>query len=179
MKIHKDLLTHDGATVTGGNTVIGKTIDLGFNGDFDRKKTDWNLLFIHVPATSGGSALTVKAYSKQSEIYDSNGNYILVVAASPNTNLIATATISADKVQKGGVFAIQMPRGLKRYFTLTVTAGQTPPGPITAGITDEVDTDLELDWTNYKAATGTSEVRQKSENVGEVIAGTVHAAINS
>ena len=177
MKIHKDLLTHDGATVAANATAKGKPIDLGFNGDFDRKKTDWNLLFIHVPATAGGAAITVKAYSKQSGIYDvSDGSYILV----DNANLLATVTIGADKVQKGGVFAIQMPKGLKRYFTLAVTAGATPPTSITAGITDEVDTDLELDWTNYKAAnTGSSEVRQKSENVGEVIDGTVHAHVTA
>jgi hypothetical protein len=165
MKIHKDLLTHDNVAPT----TAGKVIDLGFNGDFDHKKTDWNMLFVQFAGKANGTAMTVKAYSVQETISG-------IVA---DGNVIGQLVIPEADVRKGGVFGIPLPRGLKRYFILGFT-GTTKPDYVTAGITDEVDTDTRFDWTNYKAAnTGSSEVRQRSENVGEVIDGTVHAAINA
>lgn len=164
MKIHHDLLTHDGVAPT----TTGKVLDLGFNGDFDHKKSDWNMLFVQFPAKPSGTDMTIKAYTVQATIS----------GIIDNNNVIGQIVVPAATVQKGGVVGVPMPTGLKRYFTLGIT-GTTLPATVTAGITDEVDTDLTFNWTNYKAATGTSEVRQKSENVGEVIAGTVHAAINS
>lgn len=162
MKIHQDLLTHDGVAPA----TTGKVIDLGFNGDFDRKNTNWNMVFVQFGAKASGTDMTVKAYSVQSTISGIVGS----------GNVIGQIVIPAAVVQKGGVVGIPMPKGLKRYFTLGIS-GTTLPAAVTAGITDEVDTDLTFDWTNYKAATGTSEVRQRSENVGEVVDGTVHAAI--
>lgn len=164
MRIHKDLLTHD--NVAPG--APAKVIDLGFNGDFDHKKSDWNMLFVQFAGKATGTALTVKAYSVQDTISG-------IVS---NGNIIGQFVIPEADVRKGGVFGVPVPRGLKRYFTLGFE-GTTAPDYVTAGITDEVDTDTRFDWTNYKAAnTGSSEVRQKSENIGEVIDGTVHAAIN-
>jgi len=165
MKIHKDLLTHDNVAPT----TTGKVIDLGFNGDFDHKKSDWNMLFVQFAGKATGTALTVKAYSVQETISG-------IVA---DGNVIGQLVIPEADVRKGGVFGIPLPRGLKRYFTLGFT-GTTKPDYITAGITDEVDTDTRFDWTNYKAAnTGSSEVRQRSQNVGEVIDGTVHAHVTA
>lgn len=162
MKIHNDLLTHNGVAPA----TTGKVLDLGFNGDFDVKKTDWNTLFVQFPAKANGTAMTVSAYSIQATIS----------GIVNDANKIGTLVIPQDVVRAGGVVGIPLPRGLKRYFTLAF-AGTTLPATVTAGITDVVDSDLSIDWTNYKAATAASEVRQRSENVGEVIDGTVHAAI--
>lgn len=174
MKIHKDLLTHDGFTLVknkNDGTNKGKVLDLGFNGDFDVKKTDWNTFFVQVNGLATvNAAATVKviAYSVQNTISG-------IIGAG---NKIAEFDIPADVLKNGGVVGLPMPRNLKRYFTVdVVTSNHDLPTSFTAGITDVVDTDTRIDWTNYKAATGTSEVRQKSENVGEVIDGTVHAAI--
>lgn len=176
MKIHKDLLTHDGFTLTqnkNDGTNKGKVLDLGFNGDFDVKKTDWNTFFVQVNGlTSVNSAATAKvvAYSVQSGISG-------IIGAG---NKIAEFDIPNSVLKNGGVIGIPMPRGLKRYFTVdVVTSNHAMPTSFTAGITDVVDTDLSINWTNYKAVTGTSEVRQKSQNVGEVIDGTVHDKISS
>jgi hypothetical protein len=164
MKIHKDLLTHDG--VAPAET--GRVLDLGFNGDFDHKKHDWNMLFVQFPAKAGGSDMTLTAFSAQSGVAN----------LATNANAIGSIIVPAETIQKGGVVGFNMPTGLKRYFTIAFT-GTTLPDAVTAGVTDEVDTDLAFNWTNYKAATGTSEIRQKSENVGEVIDGTVHEKISS
>lgn len=176
MKIHKDLLTHDGFTLTknkADGTNAGKVLDLGFNGDFDVKKTDWNTFFVQVNGLASLDALAtakVVAYSVQSGIGG-------IVGAG---NKIAEFDIPNSVLKKGGVVGIPMPRGLKRYFTVdVVTSNHDMPTSFTAGITDVVDTDLAIDWTNYKAATGASEVRQKSENVGEVIDGTVHTHVTT
>jgi hypothetical protein len=164
MKIHKDLLTHDNVAPA----TTGKVIDLGFNGDFDHKKSDWNMLFVQFAGKATGTDMTVSAFSVQSGISG------IITAGS-----IGQLVIPRDDVRKGGVFGIPVPRGLKRYFTI-VFSGSTMPDYVTAGITDEVDTDTRFDWMNYKAAnTGSSEVVQKSEYVGEVIDGTVHEAITS
>lgn len=151
MKIHASFLTHDGVAPA----TAGKVIDLGFNGDFDHKKTDWNMLFIQFPAKAAGTAMTVKVYSKQSAL---TASPVLVNVA----NLIGEFTVAAADVQKGGVVGIPMPKGLKRYLTLAIS-GTTLPDSVTAGVTDEVDTDLNVDWTNYKADTGTSEVAEVRE----------------
>jgi hypothetical protein len=161
MKIHKSFLTHDGVSPNAA----GKVIDLGFNGDFDLKKNEWNMIFIQFAGKESATSVTVTAYSKQSDISS-------IVASA---NAIGTLTIPADKAKKGGVFGVRMPKGLKRYFTLDIT-GTTLPDTITAGITDIVDTDTEFDWTNYKAAnTGTSEVPEVREATTKDIAD--HAAI--
>lgn len=159
MKIHASLLTHDGVAPA----TAGKVLDLGFNGDFDHKKSDWNMLFVQFPAKSNGTALTLTAYTVQSTISG-------IVAAG---NKIGELVIPAATVQKGGVVGMRMPKGLKRYFTLGF-AGTYKPDTVTAGITDEVDTDLTIDWTNYKAATGTSEVAEVREATTADIA--AHAA---
>lgn len=173
MKIHKDFLTHDGVAPA----TTGKVIDLGFNGDFDHKKTDWNMVFIQFPAKASGTAMTVKIYSKQSDI-----------ATSPvivnDSNLIGTITVPAATVQKGGIVGLPMPKNLKRYFAIGIT-GTTLPATVTAGITDEVDTNLDCYvngsafWTNYKASTGTTEVPQRATRVGDVISGSVDARITA
>ena len=162
MKIHQSFLTHDGVAPT----TAGKAIDLGFNGDFDIKKNDWNMIFIQFPAKTGGTAMTVKAYTKQADI----------TSLVSDGNVIGTIVVPADKVQKGGVVGIRMPNGLKRYFTLGIT-GTTLPATVTAGITDVVDTDTELDWTNYKAKTGTSAVPEVRDATTKDIA--EHAALTS
>lgn len=176
MKIHKDLLTHDGFVLTknkNDGTNKGKVLDLGFNGDFDVKKTDWNTFFVQVnglASINASASAKVVAYTVQDTISG-------ILTAS---NKIAEFNIPLDVLKNGGVVGIPMPRGLKRYFTVdVVTANYDLPTSFTAGITDVVDTDLNLNWTNYKAATGTSEVRQKSENVGEVVDGTVHAHVSA
>lgn len=163
MKIHKDLLTHDGVAPT----TAGKVIDLGFDGDFDVKKTDWNTVFIAFPAKASGTDMTVKVCTVQSTIAN-------ITNAS---NVIGTFVVSAAKVQAGGVVGIKMPQDLKRYFTLAIS-GTTLPATVTAGITDVVDSDLTINWTNYKAATGSSEVDEvrtaNTKDVADSIA--VHAA---
>ena len=167
MKIHKDLLTHDGVAPA----TAGKVIDLGFNGDFDHKKSDWNMVFVQFPKYVSGTAwtdMTVKACSVQSTIS----------GITNSANVIGTLVIPAATLAKGGVVGIPMPRGLKRYFTLQVT-GTTLPATITAGITDEVDTDLNFNWDNYDATTGTSEVTDKAKLVGDVIAGSVDSRISA
>jgi hypothetical protein len=176
MKIHKDLLTHDGFALVKNKddgTNKGKVLDLGFNGDFDVKKTDWNTFFVQVNGKSdinASATAKVVAYSVQSTISG-------IIGAG---NKIAEFDIPSDVLKNGGVVGLPMPRNLKRYFTVdVVTANYDMPMSFTAGITDVVDTDTRFDWTNYKAATGTSEVRQRSQNVGEVIDGTVHAAITT
>ena len=162
MKIHKSFLTHDGVVPT----TAGKAIDLGFNGDFDFKKNEWNMVFIQFPAKASGTAMTVKVYTKQDNI----------TSLVSDGNAIGTIVIPADKVQKGGVVGIRMPNGIKRYFTLGIT-GTTLPATVTAGITDVVDTDTELDWTNYKAKTGISAVPEVRDATTKDIA--EHAALTS
>lgn len=143
MKIHNGLLTHDGVAPA----TAGKVLDLGFDGDFDVKNTSWNTVFVAFAATAKGTDMTVKVQSVQSTIS----------SITNSVNTIGTFVIPAASIQKGGVYGIKMPTGLKRYFTLAIT-GTTLPATVTAGITDVVDTDTEFNWTNYKASTGTSEV---------------------
>lgn len=162
MKIHASFLTHDGVAPA----TAGKVIDLGFNGDFDVKKTDWNTVFVQFPAKAGGTQMTVSVYTVQSGISG-------IVATG---NKIGEIVIPAASVQKGGVVGIPMPRNLKRYFTLGI-AGTTIPATVTAGITDAVDTDLDFNWTNYKAQTGSSEVAEVRVATTEDIAD--HAALES
>ena len=160
MKIHQAFLTHDNVTPA----TAGKVIDLGFNGDFDMKQSEWNMIFIQFAGKSSGTAMTVKAYSVQSTISG-------IVA---DGNVIGTLVVPATTVQKGGVVGIRMPKGLKRYFTLGVS-GVTLPSYVTAGITDVVDTDTVFDWTNYKAQTGTSEVTEvRAATTADIAA---HAAL--
>lgn len=160
MKIHQAFLTHDNVAPA----TTGKVIDLGFNGDFDMKQSEWNMIFIQFAGKPSGTAMTVKAYSVQSTISG-------IVA---DGNVIGTLVVPATTVQKGGVVGIRMPKGLKRYFTLGIT-GVTLPSYVTAGITDVVDTDTVFDWTNYKAQTGTSEVTEVREATTADIA--AHAAL--
>lgn len=143
MKIHNGLLTHDGVAPA----TAGKVLDLGFDGDFDVKNTSWNTVFVAFAAMAKGTDMTVKVQSVQSTIS----------GITNSANTIGTFVIPAASIQKGGVYGIKMPTGLKRYFTLAIT-GTTLPATVTAGITDVVDTDTEFNWTNYKASTGTSEV---------------------
>ena len=162
MKIHQSFLTHDGVAPS----TDGKAIDLGFNGDFDLKKNEWNMIFIQFPAKASGTAMTVTAYTKQANI----------TSLASSGNAIGTIVVPADKVQKGGVVGVRMPKGLKRYFTLGI-AGTTLPDTVTAGITDIVDTDTEFDWTNYKAQTGTSAVPEVRDATTADIA--AHAALET
>ena len=186
MKIHKDLMTHDGKTLVQNKldaTLVGKLIDLGFNGDFDHKNPSWNMLFFQTDGGSGNAnasvVVTMNVYSAGSVSGDNNAAKAasLVSAA----NLIGSAVIPVDMLNKGGVFGLKMPSGLKRYFTINFTVSNHSLGStaakVAAGITDEVDTDLRLDWTNYKAQTGTSALRQRSENVGAAIAGSGDSAL--
>ena len=142
MKIHKDLLTHDGFTLTknkNDGTNKGKVLDLGFNGDFDVKKTDWNTFFVQVnglTSVDASAVAKVVAYSVQSTIGG-------IIGAG---NKIAEFDIPNSVLKSGGVIGIPMPRGLKRYFTVdVVTSNHDMPTSFTAGITDVVDTDLKLD----------------------------------
>lgn len=160
MKIHKSFLTHDGVAPA----TAGKVIDLGFNGDFDMKQSEWNMMFIQFAGKSGGTAMTVKAYSVQSTIS----------GIVNDSNVIGSIVVPATTVQNGGVVGIRLPKGLKRYFTLGIS-GVTLPNAVTAGITDVVDTDTVFDWTNYKAQTGTSEVAEVREATTADIA--AHAAL--
>ena len=188
MKIHKDLLTHDGKALVQNKadaTLVGKAIDLGFNGDFDHKKSDWNMLFVQCDGGSGdpNSSLevTMKVYSAQTLSGDTDSAKAANMVS--DANLIGSAVIPADVIKNGGVTGIPMPSGLKRYFTINFTTSNhsvgTTAAKLTAGITDEVDTDTRFNWTNYKAQTGSSALRQRSDNVGEVVDGTVHAAITT
>lgn len=186
MKVHKDLMTHDGMTLVQNKldaTLVGKLLDLGFNGDFDHKNPAWNMLFFQTDGGSGDAdaslVVTMNVYSAGTVTGDNNAAKAasLVNAA----NLIGSAVIPVDLINKGGVYGLKMPTGLKRYFTVNFTVsnhslGSTAP-KVAAGITDEVDTDLRLDWTNYKAATGTSALRQRSDNVGAAIAGSGNSAL--
>lgn len=189
MKIHKDLLTHDGKALVANKsdaTLVGKAIDLGFNGDFDHKKSDWNMLFVQCDGGSGDPnaslVVTMKVYSAQTLSGASDAAKAAAMVA--DANLIGSAVIPADVIKNGGVIGIPMPSGLKRYFTINFTTSEhsvgTTAAKLTAGITDEVDTDTRFNWTNYKAQnTGSSALRQRSDNVGEVVDGTVHAAITA
>lgn len=159
MKIHASLLTHDGVAPS----TAGKILDLGFNGDFDVKKTDWNTVFVAFPAKASGTDMTVKVCTVQDTIAN-----ILNQA-----NVIGTFVVPAAQVQAGGVIGVHMPQNLKRYFTLAIS-GTTLPETVTAGITDVVDSDLSINWTNYKAATGASEVEEvRAANTADIAA---HAA---
>lgn len=163
MKIHKSFLTHDGVAPS----TDGKVIDLGFNGDFDMKQSEWNMIFVQFAGKSSGTDMTISAYTKQANIATSP---VLVNSA----NLIGTLVVPAAKVQKGGVLGIRIPKGLKRYFTLAIT-GSVLPDAVTAGITDVVDTDTVFDWTNYKVQTGTSEVAEvRAATTADIAA---HAAL--
>lgn len=154
MKIHASLLTHDGVAPT----TAGKVLDLGFDGDFDVKKTDWNTVFVAFAAKANGTDMTVKVCSVQNTIADITNT----------TNVIGSFVIPASQVKAGGVIGIHMPQNLKRYFTLAIS-GTTLPDTVTAGITDVVDTDTAINWTNYKAATGSSEVEEvRAANTADI-----------
>lgn len=139
MKIHKGFLTHDNT-----NTGEGKILDLGFNGDFDHKNHSWNMVFV-APAP----------------IAESNFPFTVVVKSGDTVGemtTIATATVEYGGQPTG----FPMPKGVKRYFTLAITSAPGGTlGAITAGITDEVDTDVlpGVNWTYYNADTSTSEVK--------------------
>jgi len=186
MKIHKDLMTHDGKSLVQNKldaTLVGKLIDLGFNGDFDHKNPSWNMLFFQTDGGSGDAnaslVVTMNVYSGQT--VSGANNAAKAASLVDAANLIGSVVVPLSLIKSGGVFGIKMPTGLKRYFTINFTVsnhslGTTAP-KVSAGITDEVDTDLRLDWTNYKAATGTSAVRQRSQNVGAAIAGSGDSAL--
>lgn len=87
--------------------------------------------------------------------------------------------VPAAEVQKGGLIGLPMPKGLKRYFTIGISGTTIPTAGVTAGITDEVDTDLKFDWTNYKAATGSTEVPTRATRVGDVVSGAVDSRIKA
>ena len=165
MKIHNDLLTHNGVAANA----TGNVLDLGFNGDFDRKKLEWNTVFVQFPAKASGTDMTVKVYSVQSSISG-------IVDAG---NVIGTVVVPAAEVQKGGLIGLPMPKGLKRYFTIGISGTTIPTAGVTAGITDEVDTGLKFDWTNYKAATGSTEVPTRATRVGDVVSGAVDSRIDA
>lgn len=79
-------------------------------------------------------------------------------------NELATFSVDATKAANGGVFGLRMPQGLGRYFTLAISGAKSGSDSgyhdVTAGITDQVDTDCNpgVDWTFYKAET--AEVNQ-------------------
>ena len=160
MKIHQAFLTHDNVAPS----TTGKFLDLGFNGDFDMKQSEWNMLFVQFAGKASGTAMTIKAYTKQAN----------TTSLVDDSNVIGTLVIPAMDVQKGGVFGIRLPKGMKRYFTLGITCA-TAPSYVTAGITDVVDTDTVFDWTNYKAQTGTSAVPEVRDATTADIA--AHAAL--
>ena len=72
---------------------------------------------------------------------------------------LATFSVDATKAANGGVFGLRMPQGLGRYFTLSIEGAKSASDSgyhnVTAGITDQVDTDCNpgVDWTYYKAET--------------------------
>lgn len=149
MDINKGLLFLDGQAVSEA----AKVLDLGFNGDFDHKNKAWNRLFIAFPKTDGGSLMYLRVYAKQDDLPSTTKD---------GADQIAILTIPAEKVQKGGAYAFDMPTGLKRYVTVGVE-GTSAPAKVTVGITNEVDTDCEMlgggvDWTSYKADTAGTKV---------------------
>lgn len=149
MKIHKGFLTHD--ATTGG---VGKLLDLGFNGDFDYKNHTWNMLFVQIPSreaayTKESFPITVSLITANS-LDDEDGGTIFATLAIPWNASYA----------KGGVAFFPMPKGLKRYFTMSIT-GAGEGTKFTAGITDGEDTAVTpgMNWTYYKADTSTSEAK--------------------
>lgn len=161
MDINKKLLFLDGVAVSA----TAKVLDLGFSGDFDYKNHAWNRIFVAFPTTASATDLTLKVFAKQANA---------TIDTSATTDLIATLTIPAAKVQAGGVMAFNMPTGLKRYVTVKAAAS-TAPSKVTVGITNDADTDAialggGIDWTNYKANTlGTAITGTPIQNVSEVI----------
>lgn len=128
------MLTHDGVAPA----TAGKVIDLGFNGDFDIRKSDWNNLFVAFPAKANATTMTMTVYTVQENI------------DTITSTTLATVVIPAYVVQRGGTYGIRIPRGVKRYITVGFT-GTTLPDKVTAGVTDVVDSQLDVDWTNYDA----------------------------
>ena len=107
MKIHQAFLTHDGVAPS----TTGKVIDLGFNGDFDMKQSEWNMIFVQFAGKNSGTDMTVSAYTKQANIATSP---VIVNSA----NLIGTLVVPAATVQKGGVLGIRIPGNGKNVFPL-------------------------------------------------------------
>lgn len=150
MKIHKGFLTHD--ATTGG---VGKTLDLGFSGDFDYKNHTWNMLFVQIPSMKDASydkdffpiTVTVKTVDDATQI--ASGTF-------------ATLTIPWNaSYAKGGVAFFPMPKGLKRYFTMSITSADDGDAKYTAGITDGEDTMVTpgLSWDFNKIDTSSSGVK--------------------
>lgn len=77
MQIHHDLLTHDGVAPAGATTeLFGKTLDLGFNGDFDVKNHRWNTVFVQFPTYASAAAnLLLKVYTLGGTKYAAGATY--------------------------------------------------------------------------------------------------------
>lgn len=77
MQIHHDLLTHDGVAPSGATTeLFGKTLDLGFNGDFDVKNRSWNTVFVQFPAYASADAnILLKVYTLGGTKYAPGATY--------------------------------------------------------------------------------------------------------
>lgn len=172
MMIHAGLLTHD-AAVPG----LGKIIDLGFNGDFDVKNNAWNTVFVQVTKNASVTKNLVVSILTSQELVVSTTEQLTVENASNVT--IGTFTIPAATIKKGGVVGVKMPKGIKRYFTLLLAPSATDSylsaTKCTAGITDQVDTDLAPDFTNLGAATKGVGQPGKSEALADLVAGTSSA----
>lgn len=89
---------------------------------------------------------------------------------------LASLSISAADAGKGGVFGITIPKGLGRYLTLAIDGAKTGSSSgyltVTAGVTDQVDTDVNpgVDWTYFKAETAGVNQPGLVEKEAEVIA---------
>lgn len=161
MKIHAGLLTHNNTSAG-----VGKVLDLGFNGDFDYKNHSWNMVFV---ATAGGNGHEEPVVV---EVFSSD-DYTAVSAGNPASR-IASITIPVESLGRNGrVYGFTMPKGVKRYFTIKVDGNPdfSTGITVTAGITDDVDTDVVpgVDWTYYKADTTTSEVKGVMSEAMEAI----------
>lgn len=201
MEINKGLLFFDGAALTANTAKYGKILDLGFCGDFDYKNFLWNRLFVSCPAKASINDLTLRVFTCQNE-YSSASTYAvgdLVIyngsmyrcttaissaeawtaghwSETLTDSALCSVTIPATIIGKGGAIAVNAPKGLKRYVTLSITPGASAPDKATIGFTQDVDTDCialggGIDWTNYKSDTfGTALKGTPMQNVAEVIA---------
>ena len=93
MKIHKHLLTHD--DVVGATA--GKILDLGFNGPFDIKNHNWNMVFVHMTpfASASSDGVTVTAYKYEPAAWAKTTSYTVGTSIVMHKGCIWVASQSA------------------------------------------------------------------------------------
>ena len=155
MQIHKHLLTFDGDDT--GSVTYGDVVDLGFDGDFDKRHGTWDTFFVHVKS-NGSDDTTACTVALMTGAARGSGSY----GIDTPTELGSISFTSAE-AKAGCVKGVRLPEGVKRFVAGYVVQGAE--AVVTAGITDSVD--FGGDWTNLRKGVEPVSVNGTTAGVGQ------------